>query len=238
MIMKLTLLTGKTYDIEAELGFPIKIVKSTRAKRLTLRIDTQERLPILTIPSRCSARRAIDFVESHRDWIDEVLARIPEAKSFADGDKITFFGRELTICHAPAKRCGACEENGILYVSGRREFIHRRVKDYLKKQAQIRFYELSKQQADKLGCSLKDVTMKDTKSRWGSCSSLHNINYNWRISLAPDYVIAYMVAHEVSHLKHQDHSDKFWRCVSKLCPGYATGQAWLKTSGKELYRYE
>lgn len=236
--MKITLLTGKTYDIEAAVGFPLKIIKSPRAKRLTLRIDQQERIPVLTIPQRCAAKRAAEFVLSYKGWIEQALNKIPETKQFCDGTQISFFGRRLTIRHTPDKRCGVREENGILLVSGRAEFLHRRVKDYLKKQAQSELWILSKQQADKLGCPLKDVTIKDTKSRWGSCSSLHNINYNWRISLAPESVIFYMVAHEVSHLKHQDHSGAFWKCVKELYPQADEGKSWLHRYGKDLYLYE
>lgn len=236
--MKITLLTGKTYDIEAAVGFPLKVVKSARAKRLTLRIDQQERQPVLTLPARCSTKRAVEFVLSYKDWIEQALNKLPETQKFTNGTQISFFGRQLTICHAPEKRCGVREENGRLFVSGREEFLHRRVKDYLKKQAQTELWALSKEQADKLNCPLKDVTIKDTKSRWGSCSSLHNINYNWRISLAPQHVIAYLVAHEVSHLKYQDHSGAFWKCVAELYPQAEEGKHWLRQHGKDLYLYE
>jgi len=236
--MKITLLTGKTYDIAAAVGFPLKVVKSARAKRLTLRIDQQERLPVLTLPNRCSAKRATEFVLSYKEWIEQALNKLPETRRFTDGIQISFFGRQLTICHAPDKRCGVYEQDGCLFVSGKKEFLHRRVKDYLKKQAQIKLWSLSKQQADKINCRLKDVTIKDTKSRWGSCSSLHNINYNWRISLAPKFVIDYLVAHEVSHLKHQNHSDEFWKCVSELYPQAEEGKSWLRQHGKDLYLYE
>ena len=235
--MKITLLTGKTYDIESAVDFPLKVVKSPRAKRLTLRINQKERLPILTIPNRCSAKRAIDFVMGYKDWIEQSLNKIPQTQKFQDGSKITFFGKELTICHAPQQR-GSKEENGCLYISGQSEFLHRRVKDYLKRQARKELWTRSKALADKLGCPLKDVTIKDTKSRWGSCSSLHNINYNWRIALAPETAINYLVAHEVSHLLHQDHSHSFWKCVVELYPQAEAGKDWLHRHGKELYTYE
>lgn len=236
--MKITLLTGKTYDIETAVGFPLKVVKSPRAKRLTLRIDQQERLPVLTLPNRCTAKRAVEFVLSYKEWIEQALSKIPETRKFTHGDEICFFGRTLKIVHTPRRRCGVMEEDGSFCVSGSAEFLHRRVKDYLKKQACIELWKRSKQAAEQIGCRLNDVTIKDTKSRWGSCSSLHNINYNWRISLAPECVISYMVAHEVSHLKHQDHSRAFWKCVKELYPQAEEGKNWLRRYGKELYSYE
>lgn len=236
--MKITLLTGKTFDIRQALGLDIKVVKSPAAKRLTLRIDAKERVPVLTLPPRCSSVRAIDFVEQHREWIKECLSKIPKPKTFEDGEKISILGREYTICHTPNARRGVYAENNILYVSGAKEFLHRRVCDYIKKTAQKEFLKKSRLLAAKIGCKVKSVTIKDTKSRWGSCSSLDNINYNWRIALAPEFVIDYLIAHEVSHLRHPDHSRSFWQCVKNLHPRCGEGRLWLKTQGKELYLYE
>ena len=99
--MKITLLTGKTYDIETAVGFPLKVVKSPRAKRLTLRIDQQERLPVLTLPNRCTAKRAVEFVLSYKEWIEQALSKIPETKKFTHGDEICFFGRNAENCSYP-----------------------------------------------------------------------------------------------------------------------------------------
>ena len=91
--MKITLLTGRTFDIQEQLGFEIKVVRSAQAKRLTLRIDEKARIPVLTIPPRCLTRKAVDFVNAHRDWITNMLARIPVSRSFADGDVISIMGK-------------------------------------------------------------------------------------------------------------------------------------------------
>ncbi len=236
--MKITLLTGKTYNIEQAFDFDLKVVKNPRAKKLTLRIDSKERLPVLTIPRYCSQKKAIEFVENHRLWIKESLARLPEHKPFENGETISLFGKDVTITHAPERRLGAKIEDGRLLVSGDIEFLHRRVKDFIKKKAQSEFLRRSNKYAKKLGETINGVTIKDTKSRWGSCSSLNNLNYNWRIALAPDFVINYLMAHEVAHLRHPDHSQRFWHCVAGLCPDYTEGESWLKRHGKDLYLYE
>ena len=236
--MRITLLTGKTFDIQKALSMDIKIIKSAKAKRLTLRIDAKERLPILTLPSRCSGKRAVAFVEEHRRWIEENLAKIPVAKRFENGEIISVMGKEYNINHCPQKRCGVMIEDHELIVSGSKEFLHRRLCDFIKKKAQEELLQKSQKLAKKINCHVNHVSIKDTKSRWGSCSSLDNINYNWRIALAPSFVIDYLVAHEVSHLLHQDHSREFWQCVKNLCPTAAKGRLWLKNHGKELYLYE
>lgn len=236
--MKITLLTGKTFDIEQAFDFDIKIIKSSTAKRLTLRIDAKDRIPVLSIPKRCSTHKAVTFVNEHRGWIEKCLAQIPMSRCFQNQETISLLGKNYTICHAPQSRRGVYAEGNILYVSGAAEFMHRRICDYIKKQAKQKLFELSQEKAAKIDCHVKNVIIKDTKSRWGSCSSLNNINYNWRIALAPDYVIEYLVAHEVSHLKHQDHSRQFWQCVKNLYHRAGEGRLWLKLHGKELYLYE
>ena len=236
--MKITLLTGKIYNIQEAFDFPLKVIKSPRAKRLTLRIDTKEHQPVLSIPPRCTPKQAVSFVKVHEDWIIEGLRNLPKTQRFTSGQNICLFGKEILIQHAPEKRWGARIEKGILYVSGGSEFTHRRVKDFIKKEAQTKFLKLSQKLAAKINCQVHDVTIKDTKSRWGSCSSLNNINYSWRLALAPKEVIDYIIAHEVSHLAHQDHSADFWQCVAFLCPHYEEGQNWLKQHGKELYIFE
>ncbi len=236
--MKITLLTGKIFDINQQLGFDIKIIKSSQAKRLTLRIDSKEKKPVLTIPNRCSSKKALDFVLLHQDWIKESLQKLPPSKKFEPEETISLMGKKYTLLHCPEKRCGAKIEEDKIIVSGAREFFHRRVCDFCKKTAAKELLKKTKQMAKKIGCHVNSVTIKDTKSRWGSCSTLENINYNWRIVLAPDFVIDYLIAHEVSHLLHQNHSSDFWECVFNLYDQAQAGKEWLKIHGKELYIYE
>lgn len=235
--MKITLLTGKTFDISAEVGMDIKVVPSHSLRKLTLRIDNKERIPVLSVPKFCSRKRAIDFVNNNLEWIVKNLQKLPPQKSFENGEAILLFGEKLTIFHNPAARCGVRKEGEKLIVSGGAEFLHRRIKDYVRKRAEHEFYARSAKLAAKIDCKIKGVSIKDTKSRWGSCSSLNHINYSWRIALAPSFVIDYMMAHEVSHLKHRDHSRQFWLCVENLCPDWKIGHDWLRNNGKQLYIY-
>ena len=163
--MKITLLTGKTYNIAQAFDFELRVVKNPRAKKLTLRIDSKERVPVLSIPRYCSQKRAIQFVEEHRLWIKEALSRIPEHKLFENGETIPLFGKEVTIVHAPERRLGAKLEGNTLLVSGEAEFLHRRVKDFIKKKAQSEFLRRSKKYAKKL---MPKLLKSDTKSRKNS----------------------------------------------------------------------
>ncbi len=236
--MKITLLTGKIYDIKDELGIDIKVVASRSLTRLILKIDRKERVPVLSVPRFCTRRKAINFVNEHMGWIMTELAKIPEMRKFANGDKFSLFGKKVEVVHMENARCGVRLDGDKLIVSGGLEFLHRRIKDYIKKESQKLFYSESQNLAQKIGKKLMGVSIKDTKSRWGSCSSLNHINYSWRIALAPDYVIKYLLAHEVAHLAHQNHSKDFWDCVNFLDSDWKIGHDWLKKHGKSLYYYE
>ena len=237
--MKITLLSGKTFDINANLGFDMKVIHSTRSRRLTLRIDKKDRVAVLTIPKYCSRKKAVSFVESHQDWVLDNLSKIPELKQFQNNDTISIFGKDYRIEHTDIRgNTRLDKKNKILYVSGGIEFLHRRVKDFIKKLALEEFTARSIDVADKIGKTVHNVCIKDTKSRWASCSSLNNINYSWRLALAPEYVIRYIVAHEVSHLKHQDHSAYFWALVEFLEEDAHKGRDWLTNNGHQLYTYK
>lgn len=237
--MKITLLSGKTFEINADLGFDMKVVHSSRSRRLSLRIDKKDRMAVLTIPKYCSKKKAVSFVESHQDWVLNNLQKIPELKNFQNNDTISLFGQKYTIEHTEIRgNTHLDKKNHILYVSGGIEFLHRRVKDFIKKLALEEFTKRSEAVADKIGKKVHNVCIKDTKSRWASCSTLNNINYSWRLALAPEFVIRYIVAHEVSHLKHQDHSAYFWALVDFLEEDAEKGRDWLTENGHLLYMYK
>ncbi len=235
--MKITLLTGKTFDLQSAFDFDLKVMSSFKYKRLTLRIDTKNIQAVLTMPKLCSKKKAYEFVLSKQDWVIERLAKIPQTKDFQDGEIFSFLGEDVKICYVEHSNRATYKENNTVFVGGDAVFLHRRVKDYIKKEAKKELLKLSREMADKISCHVEKVQIKDTKSRWGSCSSLNNINYSWRIALAPTEAIKYLVAHEVAHLKHQNHSYAFWKCVKELYPEASIGKKWLKLNGNKLFLY-
>lgn len=234
--MKITLLTGKTFDFSKEFDFEIKVKKLPTAKKLVLRIDEKNHCAVLSVPKYCSKKQALKFLQDNEDWIVNCLAKLPKLTDFSDGDEISFFGEKYKITHENNHK-GTCFEGSLLKVGGDKHFLHRRVKDFLKKEAVDRLAEISLQKAHIIDAKIASVSVKDTKSRWGSCSTKGNINYNWRIVMAPKDVIDYLVCHEVSHLKHPNHSTDFWNTVESLCPSCKDSRRWLKIRGKELYKY-
>lgn len=236
--MKITLLTGKTYDLENAFDFPLEVIRARKIKRLKLRINQKQRKAVLNMPKLCPYQEAYDFVANNREWIEKHLCALPPQKNFVNGDKISICGRKLTLLYVEDSLEAPQERDGTLYVGGHEVFFHRRVRDYIRKET-LRFLEkTSKELAAKIHCSLAQVHLKDTNSRWGSCSTLNNINYNWRIGLAPLCAIKYLIAHEVAHLRHHNHSEEFWNCVKNLYPNYLSGKEWLKAHGADLYLYK
>ena len=234
--MKITLLTGKTFDIENAFDFPLKIKTSLRLKHMGLRIDHKSHEVICSVPKFCSKKKIVEFIGKHLDWIEQKLSNLPALKDFEDGERIRIFGRDVVICHQEDFGAPKLVEDK-LFVGGDKAFLHRRVKDFIKREAKKEFLHRSQILADKLQVKLSGVTIKDTKSRYGSCSTLKHINYSWRIALAPDMVIDYLMAHEVAHLKHQNHSPAFWQTVRFLDINCDEGKSWLSAHGNELFLY-
>ncbi len=234
--MKITLLTGQTFDLKKLFGFDIQIKKSSLAKKLTLRIDEKKHIPTLTTPKKCSQNQILNFLKSNHEWMINTLAKLPPHIEFSNYEVISFFGKNYTILHSPEQKY-SCFEDNFIKISGSIEFLHRRVVDFLKKQTLNILSDMSIQKASLIGYKINSITIKDTKSRWGSCSTLGNINYNWRICLAPMDIINYLVCHEVTHLKHPNHSTSFWQTLENICPNYKDCRHWLKIKGKNLYKY-
>ena len=216
-----------------------------------MKIDNKERIPVLSVPKFCSRRRAVSFVNENMGWIMTTMAKLPPIKEFENGEKISLFGENVVIAHSPEARCGVRKKNDLLIVSGGAEFLHRRVRDFIKKQAKTVLLSESVSMAQKIGCKVNDVTIKDTKSRWGSCSGLGNINYSWRIALAPSYVIKYLVAglavgfweSKEEILQRRETERLFEPSMSadqrdELYAGWKQGHDWLKKYGKTLYKYK
>ena len=118
------------------------------------------------------------------------------------------------------------------------EYVLRRIRDFLKKQASQDLDKAVERFTSALGIPARRISLKDTTSRWGSCSSSGRLNFSWRLILAPAHVLEYLAAHEVAHLKELNHSVRYWRVVASLYPDYKQAEAWLKRHGTSLHRYQ
>ena len=119
-------------------------------------------------------------------------------------------------------------------VGGETDFVNRRVLDFVKRETAAYIDEKARKMAAQIGKKVNRITMKDTSSRWGSCSGKGNLNFCWRLGLAPVFVLDYIIAHEVAHLQEMNHSLRFWRVVSELCSCRSEAEIWLRRHGQSL----
>ncbi len=207
--------------------------KDRRAKSIRLRLNKKGEV-VLTAPFFCSERKALDFAWANIDWIRTQRAQIPQQHIFADGMEITVLGQPVTIRHEPMARRGAWIVDGVLHVSGDLDFLHRRTRDFLKKEMLRYVTTEAARLAAQTGQTVGKITIRDTSSRWGSCSSKHDLNFCWKLVLAPQFVLNYIIAHEVAHLTEMNHGDRFWRLVGQINDDRARAQSWLRKHGRVI----
>lgn len=216
---------------------PVAIRQSLRAKRITIKISHTSRQVELVYPKRTSLKRAMEFLHSKQGWISQQFFRLPDAIPFIPGQQIPVFGEMLVLHNIPQARGRSVIEDGQLSVTCLPEFFSRRVWDMLHRLLQKEIHSHVAEMARELGVKPKRITLRDTSSRWGSCSASGNLSFSRRLVFAPREIVEYLVAHEMSHLKEMNHSRAFWHHVAVLCPYYKKYSAWLKRHGGALHRY-
>ena len=216
----------------------VAIRRNRQAKRLILRIDgRRENAVVLTLPYGASVSEGLAMVHRKAGWILPRLEKTFEQISFADGAAIPFLGVDHVIRHHPETRGTVWREEGIINVAGKSEHLSRRVSDWLRKEARTLLSERARFHASVLGTEVKRVTVRDTRSRWGSCSAKGGLSFSWRLVLAPEPVLDYVAAHEAAHLVEMNHGEAYWHLVGKLVPDYQVHRKWLKRHGAALHHY-
>ena len=219
-------------------GGPARIEwrRSPRARRVSLRIDPCGGAVVVTLPLRAARGAGVALLMNNADWVTDRLARLPDAVPFADGALVPIDGRPHRIRHMQGARGGAWVEADELRVSGAPEFLRRRVRDFLRVEARRRLTALVTTKAARIEATPRRVSVKDTRTRWGSCASDGSLAFSWRLVMAPGFVQDYVAAHEVAHLRHMNHGKRFWALVDRLTPHAAEAIAWLHTDGSRLLR--
>ena len=217
-------------------ALPVRQRVNARAKRLVLRLSPAGDEIRLTVPPRISKARVEQFLLAQQVWLENQLAQKPLLRELEPGMTLPLFGQDCLLMHAPQQR-GVVYEETVIYIGGGAEHFSRRMRDWVRKEALKRFGDMARELAVELEVSVAGVSLKEMKSRWGSCSVERKIVLNWRLAFAPPEVAFYVIAHEVAHLVHFDHSPAFWRCVAGLDPSHMAARRWLKRNGAELHRW-
>lgn len=214
----------------------IDLRRSARARRISLRVSGVDGKVSLTLPPKVPEREALRFASQKLDWIVAAMGRIPQATPIAYGQTILLEGQDHLIVQGPL-RGGIERREGQLIVPGRDQTCATRLAAYFKMLARDRLSAASDHYAAQLGRRYTSLTLRDTRSRWGSCTAAGGLMYSWRLIMAPPKVLDYVAAHEVAHLAEMNHSDRFWAVVAALMPDYAERRHWLKQQGGRLHAY-
>ncbi|WP_105426393.1 M48 family metallopeptidase [Neorhizobium tomejilense] len=228
----------RTLDV-GDRAMPLTIRENRRATRITLRIEPGGRALNLTVPAGLLKREIDDFLDRHQGWLLTKLAKFSADNAIRPGGRIAFRGVPHRIEHTRTLR-GLTEAvlidgEPVLRVSGLEDHMGRRLSAFFKKEARKDLEVLVARHAAAIRKPIKSVSMKDTRSRWGSCSWDGNLSFSWRIVMAPPLIIDYLAAHEVAHLKEMNHGPKFWALCRELCPRMEEARKWLKQHGSQLH---
>ena len=217
---------------------PVEITlrRSARSRRFSLRVSQLDGRVTLSMPTRAREAEALDFARSHESWLRAALARRPAASLVALGDQIPVEGRLLTLTQGTGRSTRV--EGDSLLIPGDPAQTATRTAAYLRTLARDRLAAASDHYAAQIGRKVTRLTLRDTTSRWGSCTQAGALMYSWRLIMAPPAVLTYVAAHEVAHMAQMNHSPAFWAVVTRLYPGWQAQRHWLHLNGKHLHAHQ
>ena len=221
--------------LEGEPPIVIKLRRNARSRRLSLRVSRLDGAVTISLPRWTGSREAMKFAREKESWIRRQLENRHESVVVQAGASILFQGAEVPVLSANGR--AARLEGGAILVPGEPARAGIRVAAFLKAVARQQLAEASDRYCDLLGARYFRLTLRDTRSRWGSCSAEGNLMYSWRLIMAPPEVLEYVAAHESAHLLEMNHSRAFWELVERIFPDYRRPRKWLRENGARLHAY-
>lgn len=228
---------GRTTIRLADRDVPVLVRRDARARRVKLRVVPRAEGVELVLPQRASLDEGLRFLRDKAGWVLARQAEQPARIPFIHGTVLPLRGDDHVVRHLPSSRGLVRAEEGAILVPGGAEFLARRLTDWLRREAARDLAAEAEAMGRLLGRLPASVAIRDTCSRWGSCTSAGRLSFSWRLLLAPPPVARYVVAHEVAHLRHMNHGPEFWATVARLDPGHAVARQWLRRNGALLHAY-
>ena len=213
----------------------VELRRSARARRFSLRVSRLDGRVTLSLPQGAREAEAMAFLRAQEGWVRAALARMPGMAVVRVGHTVPFEGRLLTVVTGTGRSVRIADDSMIVPGDPARAAI--KAMAYLKLMARDRLSAACDLHAGRLGRQFSGLSLRDTRSRWGSCTSDGALMFSWRLIMAPPAVLDYVAAHEVAHLVQMNHSPAFWAVVQGLCPGYGVHRAWLRGQGQSLHGY-
>jgi predicted metal-dependent hydrolase len=214
----------------------VRLVRSVRARRFTLRLENCGAGAVLTVPPGVPAVESRRFLARHAGWLRAALARQPQAMLVAPGIELPIGGTPVPIIARPGPCRPPVLDSGALVLQGAGAE-GQRIAAWLKLRARDAVVPAARAYARRLDRDIAEISLRDTRSRWGSCSSRGALSFSWRLAMAPPAVLDYVVAHEVAHLVEMNHSPRYWAVLESLLPDHARHRAWLRSEGRRLHAF-
>lgn len=216
---------------------PIKVTlrRSARARRLSLRVSRLDGRVTLTMPKGLGDAEGLSFAREKQGWLRAQLSRAVAPVRPGIGGQVPFGGQMHDIVAGPGRQVRRVD--GRLEVPGAAEQVPARLAGFFKAEARDLLTDAADRYADKLGREYARITLRDTRSRWGSCTADGGLMFSWRLVMAPPNVLAYVAAHEVAHLVEMNHAPAFWALVETLFGDPSEQRRWLRQKGDTLHGY-
>ena len=220
-------------------GFDVPFVvrRNARARAISIRIDHAARCVVLVLPRRASLRSGLRFVDEKSPWIAKRIGMLPEPVALADGAVVPFLGEPHMLRHVAEAPRRVAVVDGEIRSGGPADLFAPRIGRWMRAEARRAIEPRAERHATAIGAKIARISIRDTRSRWGSASADGRLSFSWRLVLAPEWVLDYVVAHEVAHLREMHHGPAFWRLVDRLVGDAAPAKRWLRAHGTDLYRY-
>lgn len=235
-------MTGTAEVIHGK-GFDAEVIRTDRRKTATVKVE-EGRVSVV-VPRSTSTEKVQALVNQKTRWIREKLLlqqeqEPPRAKEYVSGECFTYLGRNyrLKVESGPVRRVNLKSGRLVVKVPAsvqkREQYIQSALTDWYREHALERLQEKVGRYAKVVGTTPSSVAIRAFTGRWGSCSTKGNMEFNWKVIIAPNRIVDYVVVHELCHLHHHNHSPEFWQCDARIFPDYAESREWLKVNGRWL----
>ena len=222
----------------------VRLRVTARARRFTLRLEPSGGGAVLTLPPGVPMAEARMFLLRQSDWLARALARHSGRVVVGDGTRLPVADDmvEISVVDGPRgkPRCAPRLQDGRLIVTGpglRDVQVGPRIAAFLKARARDALLPAVQHYAGMLGRQATAISLRDTRSRWGSCSARGRLSFSWRLAMAPPEVLDYVAGHEAAHLVEMSHAPRYWEVVEQIMPDYRRHRAWLKREGHKLHGF-
>jgi predicted metal-dependent hydrolase len=224
------------------LSLPYNVRRSDRARRARIHVSAEG--VEVVVPRRLPLREVEPFVEEKRPWIERTLRRMREAEEqrplarLEDGGEVPYLDERLALSvkvEPARKRPHVARRGERLHVRvGKRADLRDALERWYRREARREIEPRLDSAVARVGARYTKLSIRAQKTRWASCSSSGAMSFNWRLLLAPEEILDYVVEHEVAHLEVHDHSKRFWRLLESRCPDYREHERWLRQNGQTL----